>query len=265
MSGEGDGERHYFTALGEGRYLPTEHVQGAWSPDEQHVAPVIGLLLHALEHEHPREDLQWARVSVDILGFIRREEMLVTTRVLRPGRTIELLEATAEIGGRATVRATAWRLVVGDTTVVAAEEQESMPGPDEVPAWDGMDHWDGGFIRSLEFRSVPGSRPGRGRTWVRTSVPLVGGEQASALASWVGLLDTANGTAGREAPRDWLFPNVDLTLHLHRIPEGPWVGLDTRVSWGPSGIGQTSTVLHDEQGPVGTVQQALTLRRAEAR
>ncbi|WP_151526451.1 thioesterase family protein [Serinicoccus kebangsaanensis] len=253
--------RHYFTALGEGRYQPTEHVQGAWSPEEQHVAPVIGLLLHTLELNHPREGLQWARLSVDILGFIRREEMTVTTRVLRPGRTIELLEAGVEIGGRAAVRLTAWRLVQGDTAQVAADEEPELPGPDGLEPWAGMSHWGGGFIRSLDFRSVPGARAGRGRTWVRTSVALVGGaEQASALASWVGLLDTANGTAGREAPRDWLYPNVDLTLHLHRIPEGPWVGLDTRVAWGPTGVGQTSSVVHDAQGPVGTVVQALTLR-----
>ncbi|WP_022926065.1 thioesterase family protein [Serinicoccus marinus] len=255
--------RHYFTALGEGRYQPTEHVQGAWSPDEQHVAPVIGLLLHTLELNHPREDLQWARLSVDILGFIRREEMTVTTRVLRPGRTIELLESSVEIAGRAAVRMTAWRLVTGDTTAVAETEHADLPGPEGLEAWTGMDHWDGGFIRSLDFRSVPGSRAGRGRTWVRTSVPLVGGaEEASALASWVGLLDTANGTAGRAAPHDWAFPNVDLTLHLHRLPEGAWVGLDTRVSWGPTGVGQTSSVVHDEAGPVGTLVQALTLRPA---
>lgn len=260
-----DDGRHYFTALGEGRYRPTEHVQGAWSPDEQHVAPVIGLLLHTLEHEHPREDLQWARLGVDILGFIPREEMTVTTRVLRPGRTIELLESSVEIAGRAAVRMTAWRLVRGDTSAVASGEHAELPAPGELEDWHGMDHWGGGFIRSLDFRSVPGSRAGRGRTWVRTDVPLVGGstgEQASPLASWVGLLDTANGTAGREAPHEWLFPNVDLTLHLHREPEGPWVGMDTRVSWGPTGIGQTASVVHDEQGPVGTVVQALTLRPA---
>lgn len=254
--------RYYFTALGEGRYAPTEHVQGAWSPEEQHVAPVIGLLLHTLELNHARTDadLQWARLSVDILGFIRREEMQVSTRVLRPGRTIELLEATVAIAGRDTVRMTAWRLITQDTSTVAAVEHEPMPGPDEADAWDGMEQWGGQFIRSAEFRSLPGVRPGRARTWVRTPVHLVQGEQASSLASWVGLLDTANGTAVREAPHAWLYPNVDLTLHLHRLPVGAWVGLDTRVSWGPTGIGQTSSVVHDEQGPVGTVEQALTLR-----
>jgi len=58
-----------------------------------------------------------------------------------------------------------------------------------------------------------------------------------------------------------MYPNVDLTLHFLRRPEGRWVGLDTRQSYGASGIGLTSSVLHDVRGPVGTVQQSLTLRR----
>ena len=61
-------------------------------------------------------------------------------------------------------------------------------------------------------------------------------------------------------PQEWLFPNVDLTLHLHRQPTGEWVGLDTQVSWGPTGIGQSSSAVHDLHGPVGTVEQSLTLR-----
>lgn len=250
---------HYFTALGEGRYAPTAHTQGAWQEDEQHVAPVIGLLVHSLELRHPSE-LQWARVSVDILGMIPREEVSVRTRVLRPGRTIELLEAEAEIGGRPTVRATAWRLVRSDTTAVAAVEGDPMPSPEETPVWDGMDQWGGNFISSLQFRSA-GGRPGRGHAWVHSPLQLVDGEDASELASWVGLLDTANGIATRQDPRQWLYPNVDLTLHLHRQPQGTWVGLDTRVSWGPEGLGQTSSVVHDVAGPVGTVEQALTVRK----
>lgn len=255
-----DGE-HYFTALGEGRYAPTELTQGAWQEEEQHVAPVIGLLVHALELAHPRDDVRWSRLSVDILGMIRREEMLVTTQVLRPGRTIELLEATVAIGGRPTVRLTGWRLAAGDTSEVAGVEDEAMPAPDQVPAWQGMQQrWGGGFIRTLQFRAEAW-RPGRNRVWVRTDLPLVGGEPRSETAEWVGLLDTANGIAVRTDPRAWMFPNVDLTLHLHRQPRGRWVGLNTRVSFGPDGAGVTSSVVCDEDGPVGRLQQSLTVRR----
>jgi len=65
---------------------------------------------------------------------------------------------------------------------------------------------------------------------VRTPVALVDGEQTSELARWVGLLDTANGIAVRESPETWLFPNVDPTLHLHRLPVGPWLGLDIQAA-----------------------------------
>ncbi len=57
-----------------------------------------------------------------------------------------------------------------------------------------------------------------------------------------------------------MFPNVDLTVHLHRQPAGPWVGLDTSVVFGPDGCGLTTTVLHDRTGAVGRAEQLLTVR-----
>ncbi|MGV9574304.1 hypothetical protein ACWDRX_35110, partial [Streptomyces nigra] len=80
------------------------------------------------------------------------------------------------------------------------------------------------------------------------------------ICSYLALVDTANGIAVLRPPTEWMFPNVDLTVHLHRQPRGGWTGLDTTVSFGPSGQGLTSTVLHDVDGPVGTAQQILTVR-----
>lgn len=250
----------YFVALGEGRYDPTEHAQGAWSPQEQHMAPVSGLMMHALERHEPRPDMAWGRVTFDILGMIHFAPTTVVTRTLRPGRTIELVEAVTSAGGREVVRASAWRLATSDTSAAAGVEAEPLPDPSTLERWDGMDLWGGGFISSLDFRAVPGGRAGRRAAWAHTEHPLVEGEESTDLARWVGLIDTANGVAIRQSPQDWIFPNVDLTLHLHRTPRGRWVGLDTTVSWGADGLGQTSSVVHDEHGPVGTVEQALTLR-----
>ena len=39
------------------------------------------------------------------------------------------------------------------------------------------------------------------------------------------------------------FANVDLTVHLFRLPEAGWVGFDTRVNFGPSGLEETFSVL----------------------
>ena len=57
-----------------------------------------------------------------------------------------------------------------------------------------------------------------------------------------------------------MFPNVDLTIHLFREPVRGWVGFDTKVTMGTTGMGLTSTTLHDELGPVGRAEQILTVR-----
>jgi hypothetical protein len=89
---------------------------------------------------------------------------------------------------------------------------------------------------------------------------LLDGEEVSRCAAVVGLLDVANGMAVRAAPERILFPNVDLTAHFFEQPGSGWLGFDTRVTFGTSGVGLTSTVIHDERGPVGTSSQCLTVR-----
>ncbi|HJE91332.1 MAG TPA: thioesterase family protein, partial [Dietzia timorensis] len=85
-------------------------------------------------------------------------------------------------------------------------------------------------------------------------------EEQSDLASFAGMFDLANGIAVRADPEKVIYPNIDLTAHLFRQPEGEWVGYDTRVSFGGEGVGLTETVLHDMHGPVGTSSQILTVR-----
>jgi hypothetical protein len=53
---------------------------------------------------------------------------------------------------------------------------------------------------------------------------------------------------------------VDLTVHFLRQPQAGWVGLDTRVNFGPTGLGETFSILSDIHGPVGTAAQSLTVR-----
>ncbi|MFC4086105.1 thioesterase family protein [Amycolatopsis samaneae] len=125
------------------------------------------------------------------------------------------------------------------------------------------DLWPGGYIASLDVRTTAPPQPGRTTAWVSTPLDLVAGERVSPVASFVALVDTANGVAVRQEPTKWLFPNVDLSIHLHRLPEGRWTGLDTGVVFGEHGQGVTSTVLHDERGAVGHAQQILTVRPLE--
>lgn len=254
----------YYVPLGDGRYRPTVHAQGAWRDTEQHMAPVSGLLAHAIETHRPRPDLQLCRLTYEILGVIAAVPFRIDVRVVRPGRTIELVEATLVIEDRAAVRATGWRLATRDTTSVAAGAPDPLPEPDGLPHWPATDTWGGGYIAGLEFRIVPGSEPGRVRAWLHGRTALIDGEPVSDLARFVGLLDTANGIAARLPPDRWMFPNTDLTVHLVRPPRLPrgeaWVGFDARSEIGPNGIGLTSATVHDPAGPVGRTEQILTVR-----
>ena len=224
------------------------------------MAPVSGLLAHALESCSPRHDLVMSRVAFDILGFIPSGEVELTARVVREGRTIELVEAEMRANGRAVVRGTAWRLAISDTSAIAGTDLDRIPGPQDAAPFDMAAIWPGGFIRSLEARAVGESVPGRSTVWLRSRVGLVEGEHTSAAAGLFGLIDTANGVAVRAQPGEVMFPNTDLTVHLFRPPTGQWLGLQTEVSFGADGIGLTSSVLHDLDGPIGRSAQTLTLR-----
>lgn len=253
----------YFQRLSETTFVPTVHVGGAWKEDEQHVSPLFGLLAHIIETDHARRrpdaPLALARASYDILGVIPMAEFDVATRVIRPGRTIELVEATLSQNGRSALTLRAWMLQTGDTEALAGSALPIMPRLAEV-AGPGFDEvWPGGAVRSVEMQRQS-IEPGRAYCWLRPRVPILADEEVSARARLLGASDFANGIATRVPPEAALYPNVDLTASLFRNPVGEWIGLDTTVVFGADGTGLTETILNDERGPVGTSSQTLTVR-----
>lgn len=252
----------YFERTGEHTFRATEHVEGAWDQETQHIASALGLLAHSVERDRDgrrADGLVLGRLSYDILGVVPIEEVEVAVAVLRPGRTIELVQATLSHAGRSAVVLRAWLMQPGETAALAGTLLPTIPPPTEMPEWDPGTVWDGGFIATAQVRRHAYGA-GRASYWVRTEHELVAGEQVSRLARFAGLFDIANGMAVRADPRQVAFPNIDLTAHLFREPRGEWLGFDTSVSFGPSGLGLTSSVVHDVDGPFGTVAQTLTVR-----
>lgn len=252
----------YFKRTGPFTFAPTEHVSGAWNFDEQHIAPALGLLAHVTEQDRDSrrdDDLVATRLSYDIWGTVPMSEVATSVRVLRPGRTIELVVSTLTHQGRTVVTLRTWLMLRGETAAIAGSGVRSVPGPHEVADWDPTTVWPGGFIASAQVRRQE-DEPGRAVVWARTDVPLIDGEPVSPLARTAGLLDIVNGMTVRHDPRDVAFPNLDLTAHLLREPVGDWTGFDASVSFGADGVGVTSSILHDEQGPLGSMAQTLTVR-----
>lgn len=246
-------------------YQPTKHAQGAWNEHEQHMAPATGVLTAEISEFSPQDNMRIARVSLDILGLIPLDEFIITTRCIRSGKTIELIEAVMSSGGRDCIIARAWRLITQDTSSIAGLEDEfASHQPDELPVWEGMKGWPGGFIESVRLVSAPNRRAGCGMIWVTNDLEMVAGVPTSDLVHLLGMVDTANGVVPRLgielSKAEWMFPNTDLQIHMHRLPQGRWIGIEAVQQYGTDGIGLTSAVLHDIYGPFGRSEQILTLR-----
>ena len=244
------------------RVRSTVHAQGAWRAEEMHMAAVSGLLMHEVQAHETTAGLRVGRLSYDILGTLWSGELEVVTRTIRPGRTIELVESVLHARGRAVLALRAWLLSALDTAAVAQLPDEALPPRTESVQDGALSGWDGGYIASLSGVTVAGHAAGHGRVWLTTDVDMVAGETTTDLVRLIGLTDAANGIAPAlpARPGGWFFPNVDLQIHLFRQPSGSWLGLAGQVTVGPDGVGLTSTVLHDDDGPFAHVEQTLTVR-----
>lgn len=245
-------------------YQPNLPCQGAWNEHEQHMAPASGLMSYELELFQPRDDMVYGRLGFDILGLIPFKPFTITTRNIRPGKTIELIEVTLSCEGKAAIVGRAWRMMKNDTTSLASNEEEPMTPRSEMIAWPELSQvWGGGYINSLKehSRTNRDRRQGKAQVWITNSLEMVEGVETSPFVKLIGMVDTSNGVAvAQPSPFSHMFPNVDLQIHLYRLPKGRWLGLNTRQQYGNSGVGLTTSTLYDEEGPFGHSEQILTVR-----
>ncbi len=159
------------------------------------------------------------------------------------------------------MRAQGWRL---RTEAVSFERPpgfpEPPPGPEAgEPGEFFQTGYDVGYHTAMEYRFVSGAfmEPGPATVWMRARVPLLPGEELTPLQRVLVAADSGNGVSSALDWRRYLFINVDLSVHLHRMPEGEWVCLDAVTLPEPNGVGMADTALFDERGPIGRAVQTL--------
>lgn len=187
--------------------------------------------------------------------------MSVEAGVVRPGRSVELIEGTLSSGGTPIVRARGWRIRTAALELDSAPPPETPPpGPqqaDERPFFaTGMDV---GFHTAMDVRFVSGQYvdPGPATAWMRMRVPLIEGEELEPRDRVLVAADSGNGVSAPLDYHRWVFINADLSVALRRPPLGEWVCLDATTWAEPDGVGLTDTALLDEQGLVGRATQSL--------
>ena len=134
-----------------------------------------------------------------------------------------------------------------------------MPSPAEAaPVTFPFFHTDVGYHTAMELRIGKGGiGQGYASAWLRMKHPLIEGEAPSPLERVAIAADSGNGVSASLDWRQYVFINPDLTLYVHRLPEGEWVGLRAHTIAGPDGMGVADDQLYDERGPIGRAVQSL--------
>ena len=99
-------------------FTPTEHARGPWDPRALHGGAPAALIAAAFERMQPGAELPFARLSFEFLRPVPMAPLKLSTRISRPGRRVQALEA---------------ELSAGDVTVCRASALRLVPVPDELP------------------------------------------------------------------------------------------------------------------------------------
>ena len=256
----------FYESVGDSSFLASELTRGPWDPGAQHAGPAAALLGRELERVDGAEGFQVGRVVFEILRPVPIGEVELSSRVIRPGKKVQLVEASLSAEGGELVRATAWLLrkselelpegVVDDSA--APQGPEEGWAPEFFPTGSEV-----GYQTAMEWRAVAGAflEPGPATFWMRMRHPLVEGEEPSPLQRALIAADVGNGISAVLDYREFVFINVDLTVHFERMPEGEWVCVDAVTRPLPTGIGTAESVLSDQRGRIGRAAQSLLIAR----
>jgi hypothetical protein len=266
----------------EAPYLPTARpdvlqstplAQAGWYSDGQHGGVVSSLLGRMIESVPTLEPMDTARLTVELFRVIPIVPLRLATRIVRQGKRIQMVEASAfDPEGTELARAVGLRLRRAELDLPgeALTPPLDLPQPDDIERPD-MGHWGIGgsekilyHRQAIDVREIDGgfNKMGPGALWMRVVRPLVAGEPVSPLTRAVVTGDFVNGLSRLVEPSRFVFMNADLTIHLHRLPVGEWVGAEAQSRYDPVGRGVATGRLFDTLGEVGRSTQTLFIAPA---
>ncbi len=254
-----------FEAEGDG-FLPTALSLGPWDPNALHGGAPAALMARAIEAVDPGAKMFVARMTVEFLRPVPRSHLNLSTALLRPGKKVQLVGASIEAGGTEVARATALRIrqipiELPDYPRLAHEVPDF---PDQVSDISGGIRSGMGSAMEIRFASGQFATAGPAVAWMRLRYPVVEGEAPSPLMRVMAAADFGNGLSGVLDYFTYLYINPDLTVYLHRQPQGEWVCLDAVTDLDANGVGVAESRLWDRDGAIGRSLQALLIDQRPA-
>jgi Thioesterase-like superfamily len=241
--------------------VPGSMTQGPWSPEAQHGGPVAAVLARTAERAPSPAPMQMVRLTVELLRPVPVRPLVASATVTRPGRKVQIVEARLAFGGQDVAWARALRIRSEPVEVPAQQPDPPSPplprdagapsnGPPRTP-----------FAEAVDLRFVSGGWEELGPVvmWTRLTVPVVEGEEPSAMQRAAAGADFGNGVSRILDFDTHVFINPDLTVSLSRMPDGEWIGFDVVSRLSPDGYGQAEGLIFDHAGPVGRAVQSLVV------
>jgi hypothetical protein len=251
-----------FEPVGERLYVPTEAALSPWSDQALHGGPPTMLMAREIERFPADQPMFITRLTVELMRAVGRTPLAVRSRLVRPGRKVQLVEASLWNGEQEVARATALRLRSARVEVPTDADPPPHGPPESVQEWTGGYRSGGAFhLLGVEGRSEldPGGQLGPGWAWFRLKLPLVPGEEPSGLLRVCAAADFPNGISNMVDPRVVSYLNPDLTIYVQRLPIDDWVMVDARTWLEGEGTGLAEGALYDRRGRIGRSLQSLLL------
>jgi hypothetical protein len=247
---------------------PSDLARGPWSPDAQHGGAPSSLLAGYLEGYDPGPATFPARFTVELMRPVPLSPLRIAARTVRPGKKVQLVEGSLHAGETEVVRATLLRLQENPVDFAlppAARVDLTMPPPGLPRPLPRDPSAPVGFWNTMEIAHAHGewTEPGPAGMWFRLAVPVVAGETPTAFQRVAAVADFGNGVSApfdRSQGSGFSVINPDLTITLHRLPAGEWVGLDAVTYPETAGFGVAESVLFDEQGRIGRGIQTVLIQ-----
>lgn len=257
-----DGEA-FFRRLGEDLFEATNWTRGPWDPAYQHGGPPSALVTGRLE-AMLRDAFRVVRVSIEIPRPVPVGKLRLERAVRRDGSSVRILTGRLlNEEGKLVLSAEVLALAIAELDFGADPPPMDEDTPDNgrserFPFFDALDN----YAAAMELRFTRGAfGHGDVMAWLRMRTSLLEGEDPSPLERVMVAADSGNGVSQRLSVRDFTFVNPDLTVTLHRQPEGEWIGLGARTDLDDCGVGVADTRLYDIRGPIGRGVQTLVIRK----
>jgi hypothetical protein len=250
-----------FFVRGDSAYTANRVSAGPWDPNSLHGRVVIGLLAHEIEARYGGPDFIPARLTVDMYRLPGFDRMEVTTRSVRDGKRIKVIDAEFFSGGTSMARATCQllRRTANPEGTVWSPPNWSVPAPGEIePPADRRSALGGMW----EIRHISGAMGtvGPRRLWMREVRELVSGVRLTPFVRAALASDFASPFANA-GDKGLGYINSDATLYLHREMEGEWIGMEVVNHQATDGVAIGECFIFDVEGPIGTASVAALAQR----